>query len=975
GHSQGEIAAACVAGVLSLEDGAKVVALRSKALRRLSGLGAMAFLGAGPEQTEQLLARLRVDVVVAAVNGPASTVVSGPPDQVALVVTEAQEAGWRARLVDVDYASHSPQIDQLEDELTDALTGILPYESDVGFYSTVSATRIDPTILDTSYWVSNLREPVRFADTVRTLLNDGYRAFIEASPHPVLTLGLQETFEEAGVDAATVPTLRRDLGDRLQLVRAVAQAFTAGVQVDWTPLFPTDPIPAVVGLPTYAFQRQRYWLVPAVPGSGGPDDRLWNAIEGLDVKAVTRAVTKALGLGDDSRAAEDLGPALPLLSAWRRQHREQTVLDSWRYQVTWSPLPLAETAAPAGRWLVVVPAGHGDHPAVRATIEALPSASVHLVEAGDVDRDALGTELADLSVAEPPEGVLSLLALDERPHPGQPAVPAGLAATTALVQALGDAGIEAPLWCLTQGAVAVAAADPPPSPVQAQTWGLGRVAALEHPRRWGGLIDLPTTPDERTAARLVALLSPGQPEDQIALRATGAHVRRLHHAPAPGNGVAPWEPGGTTLITGGTGALGAHVARWLAERGAPHLLLAGRRGPDAPGAEELAAELTGLGSRVTLLACDVSDRDSVRALLDAVPADQPLDAVFHTAGLPENTAFTDLDLPHLGEVLRPKAHAAAHLHELTGHLDLSAFVLFSSGAASWGSGHQASYAAANAFLDTLAEHRRALGLAATSLAWGPWGQTGMAADESAVSYFGRRGLAPLEPGLAVKSLQYALDHHDTAVTIADIDWDRFPAGFTAQRPSRLITDLVRVEPPTAGQPDGDSGDHPLLRDLAGGTPAQQHHLLVRHVQTQAAAILGHPDPDAVPAGQPFQELGFDSLTAVELRNQLNASTGLKLPPTLVFDHPTPQELAARLRELLVEADITSEDRVLSDLDRWDAVCEPGAVDDAARRRIARRLELLAAKWGDGGRSTAHLELDTATADDIFDLISEEFGKA
>ncbi|AQW47776.1 type I polyketide synthase [Streptomyces violaceusniger] len=269
GHSQGEIAAACVAGALSLDEGARIVALRAHALRRLTGHGAMASLTMNHHRAKEFLTGLgeRAEGVgVAAVNGPGSVVVSGPPEQVAHAVSACEETGRRARLIDVDYASHSAQVDEIAEELHELLAGVKPVPGHVAFYSTVTGARMDTSGLDTDYWVTNLREQVRFADAVQALLNDGHRVFIEASTHPVLTIGMQETFEEAGVDAVTVPTLRRDHGGPDQLARSVAQAFTAGVAVDWTRWFPADPAPRAIDLPTYAFQRERYWL----DGAGGP---------------------------------------------------------------------------------------------------------------------------------------------------------------------------------------------------------------------------------------------------------------------------------------------------------------------------------------------------------------------------------------------------------------------------------------------------------------------------------------------------------------------------------------------------------------------------------------------------------------------------------------------------------------------------------------------------------------------------------
>ncbi|MEU6819802.1 beta-ketoacyl synthase N-terminal-like domain-containing protein [Streptomyces atriruber] len=276
GHSQGEIAAAVVAGALTLEDGAKIVALRSRALRQLSGGGAMASLGVGQEQAAELVDG-HPGVGIAAVNGPSSTVISGPPEQVAAVVADAEARELRGRVIDVDYASHSSQVDTITDELARILAGVRPVRSSVAFYSAVTGGRIDTTALGTDYWVTNLRRPVRFADAVTALLADGHRVFIESSSHPVLTLGLQETFEEAEVAAVTVPTLRREDGGLSRLALSLAQAFGAGCAVRWENWFPVggvsgpesspyDSFPALQ-LPTYAFQRRRYWLEAAATGS------------------------------------------------------------------------------------------------------------------------------------------------------------------------------------------------------------------------------------------------------------------------------------------------------------------------------------------------------------------------------------------------------------------------------------------------------------------------------------------------------------------------------------------------------------------------------------------------------------------------------------------------------------------------------------------------------------------------------------
>ena len=281
--------------------------------------------------------------------------------------------------------------------------------------------------------------------------------------------------EEPGADRPAplvAATLTRKRPEVQALTHTLARLHTSGVDVDWAGWFPADPAPRVVKLPTYAFQRRRYWLAPdAVDATAeeSGDTRFWDAVEREDLEALARTLDSP----PDQRPM--LSALLPTLSAWRRQRGEQGVLDSWRHQAGWKHLPEATAPVLSGTWLVFVPAGDTEHPGVDFVVEALrahgATALPQPVDTAGVDRDALAGRLSELAVETEVEGVLSLLPMDQAAHPGHPAIPAGLAATIALVQALGDADVIAPLWCLTQGAVSVAATDPLPHPVQAQTWG------------------------------------------------------------------------------------------------------------------------------------------------------------------------------------------------------------------------------------------------------------------------------------------------------------------------------------------------------------------------------------------------------------------------------------------------------------------------------------------------------------------------
>ncbi|MGX7825919.1 SDR family NAD(P)-dependent oxidoreductase [Actinokineospora sp. 24-640] len=1468
GHSQGEIAAACVAGALSLDDAARVVALRSRALLAVAGAGGMMAVPLPRAETESLLT---AGLSVAAVNGPESTVVSGDAAELAALHARLVADSVNAKVVPVDYASHSAHVERIQDDLAVLLAPVRPLRPTVPMMSTVTAHLVGEHEVDAGYWYRSLRQTVRLDSAIRALLNDHHDAFVEISPHPVLTAAVGRTIEDAGADATVTGTLRRDQGSPARMVTALAEAFTSGVDVDWGSRFTGA---TRVALPTYPFQRQRYWIDPpghpllttAIDAATG--DTLFSGRVGLDthpwladhtvrgsallpgtafVELALHAahhagcaqvddltITASLPLpetggvdlqvilgpadsagrrpvavhsradhtwtrhasGTVSTASPDeeppvtrpesgeitingvydrlaaagfgYGPAFRgLRRAWRttdgfiaeiappsgrgftidpaaldsalhplllgvldgsppvlpfawtgvRTHpggppalvrlrttgdsAEMTVADpaghpvitieslalrpltptpNGLFRIEWTTLPLSSPTQPTALALLgtspstVVPSPtnpaslsidvptansavldtgvtrNGDLSTVVTSGVTRTALTIHVPANGDLPTATNTDPNGDLStVAGSAHADLAALVAAGVPDTVVAVLPAGsggdLAARTRdlvhhcldLIRSwlAEDRVAHARLALVTHGAVATTAAEQP-DPAAAAAWGLVRSAQTENPGRFV-LIDLddrPTSlkalpaalatdepqlalrdgaataprltpapadalrlpdgrwrlapgthkaPDDLTVVTLPdddAPLGPGQvrvavraaglnfrdvlialgvvPERNISMGAEGAGIVTatgpgvddlvpgdrvfgyfdgafgptatadrallarvpdgwtlaqaaavpvvhltayyglvdlgqvrpgdtvLVHAGAGGVGTAAiglarhlgaevfataspakWpalralgvpadriassrtldfagafrdatagrgvdvvlnalageytdaslallapggrflemgktdirdaaaveaarpgisyhaydlttlartdgvdgaDPGrmreilatvlelfdrgalrpspltvwdirrapeafrflaqaravgkvvlsvpatgtGTVLITGGTGVLGAHVARHLARsHGVRDLLLVSRTGADAPGAADLVADLAALGARATVAACDTADRAAVAALLAAIPPERPLTAVVHAAGVLDDGLAATLTPDRLDSVLRPKADAAWHLHELTKDLDLTAFVLFSSFAGASGAAGQANYAAANSFLDALADHRRALGLPATSIAWGLWADaSGMTAHLTETDHRRMRtsGLVPITTEHGMALFDAALAQAAPAVVAAPLDptalathAEHLPAvlrALTAPLLSRPAPARTRPAP-TQAAPAVPAEPPAVLRErLAPLTDTERSTVLIDLVRTHTAAVLGYPDPDHIDLDRAFEQMGIDSLTSVELRNRISADTDLKLSTTLVFDHPSTADLVAHLKTRL-----------------------------------------------------------------------------
>ncbi|WP_394620181.1 SDR family NAD(P)-dependent oxidoreductase [Lentzea sp. JNUCC 0626] len=1066
GHSQGEIAAAVVAGALSLDDGARVVALRSKEILALGG-GGMASVSLSAEAAAE---RLPQGLSLAAVNSPSSVVISGDAGPLAEFVDACVADGVRAKLIPVDYASHSAHVDRIHDRLLEALAPITPRTSEIPFCSTVTGDFLDTTALDAAYWARNLRETVEFAAATEKLTESGHGVFIECSPHPVLTMAIEETAEKPVV---AVGTLRREDGGQVRMLTSLAEAYVRGVLVDWTEAFHDA---RRVDLPTYAFQRERYWLEsPAGAGDLGsagldsadhpllgamvalPDDggflftgRLslrshpWladHALLGTALVPGTALVELALQAGAQagSPVLEELTLEAPIvLSAqgiqvqvavgedrtvtihsrpagaeepWTRNAagRLGTGETSGTSLAEWPPAGATEVELD-GAYEALAERGFGYGPAfqglkalwrrgeeifaevaVEATDAgrfglhpALLDAALHAgMVAGDADGgarmpfawtgvelhavgavairvritpvgDGLKLDIADgtgapvITIGSLVTRPVSAEALNARRDPlfrvqwtpvavSSEAEPVELFEVTSgdvheataqtlakLQEFLADKGSQR-LAIITRGAVATAPGEDVPHLAAAAVWGLVRSAQTEHPGRFVLIDAEPGTPEH---------LLTSSDEPQTAVRHGQILAPRLARAAGPETEAAGFDPAGSVLITGGTGLLGGLIARHVANAGAGHVVLTSRRGSNAARAEELVADLEAAGARVTVAACDASDRDALAAVLAAIPAEFPLRTVIHAAGVLDDGMLDDLTPERLAAVLEPKAVAAWHLHELTRDAGLTDFVLFSSAAGVLGNAGQAGYAAANAYLDALATHRRSAGLPATSLAWGLWDEASDLTRNVGRDKVNRAGLRPLSSEEGLRLFAASRGTEEPVLVPMHLDVAALRAQFGAGGVPPLLRGLVRP----AARKAATAGDAASLAErLAGLTGDAREAVLRDVVLTQVAGVLGFSGPDAIPHGAGFPELGFDSLTAVELRNRLIGLTGLRLPATLVFDHPTAEALVSFLSGELVpqEQVATSTEDTVEDFQENGSIqllyrkaCDEGKIAEA-----------------------------------------------
>jgi len=847
GHSVGEYVAAAVAGVFTPEDGLRLIAERGRLLSELPRDGAMFAIFAGEQIVEAAIDSHRDRVSVAAVNGASHVVISGERQAVAMIVASLRAQGVAARELNVSHAFHSPLTDPVLDRFRPVAKSISYRRPTIGFVSCVSGNLVRDEVTNPEYWVRHIRKPVRFDLALKTLRHSPGRVFVEVGPQPVLS-SLAETESGAeggrGKTAVFLPSLRPNVPDHRQCLETLGRLFVHGVAVDWSAYY-QGRFQRQTKLPTYPFQRQRHWF--------------------SSLELCHRAV-------------------------WQEKSLECPVI-----------------AGSTGQWLIL--AEH-EWPELSRSLEAVGRRAIfvspgsgfqrHSGTRWSIDPDSPDSYRRLLETAGQLEGIVYLW----QPTADLEAASSGindfgLSRPVHLSRAI--AALESPpkLWLVTRGATSAGSAELK-SPFATAMLGLGRCLFLEHPKCKGGLIDLEDFKGEDTASSLRNELLDPKGEDCVVWRDNQRYVSRLEsYRPAELPPIR-LSGDGAYVITGGLGALGLQVARFLAERGAGCLVLMGRSAPSDEALNALRS-LKERGRRVLVVRGDVANEADVAALRDTIDANAfKLKGVVHAAGVNEQCSITELKQPRLVSTLAPKIAGALNLHRLTETLQLDFFICFSSISAVWGSARQAHYAAANAFLDGIVEYRRGRGLPALSINWGPWAGDGMSMLDGG-SRVADGGLRLLPPEQALFTLGQLMAAQESRCAVVDVDWTRLKNLYEVHGRQPLFDNVGGQTTPVVG-----TDRATLVDDLRVMAPSERFERLARPVQSLVADVLHLDGGHVVEPEVGFFDMGVDSLMAVQIKDRIQRLVGREFPSSLCFDYPTIKALVEHLLQQLFPESETDE---------------------------------------------------------------------
>ncbi|MFP4007662.1 MAG: alpha/beta fold hydrolase, partial [Spirulinaceae cyanobacterium] len=764
-------------------------------------------------------------------NAPRLTVISGTAQGIEDSVAAFKAKQIKTKVLNVSHAFHSPLMQPMLAEFEQLARRIEYHPPQIPLISNLTGEFVTAEIATPDYWCRHILEPVRFAQSMQVLEAQKYNCFLEiGAKSTLLAMGRQCVSSEG----LWLPSLHPEFGDTEQMLSSLQQLYENGASIDWAAFDHPFSRPKIA-LPTYPFQRQRYWL-----------------------EALDRQESGTLRLPDWFYQVEY--EQLPITNDQLLiTNKEQTTNNKFLIFCSESETDFAETLAAScqkqggSSEIVVLDEAPQAKSPFEQFFEELTQPVTHIIYVSDrADFDNLALDAISNAQKQAHIGLLHLVqALSDRPQSPTPQ-----------------------LWLITHQAQSLQPQERI-NLIAASLWGMGRTIALELPQLWGGMVDLDT--ESRDSDEAIAAILHPQGENQIVLRQNKCYVPRLRSQSPPVSTDLPIRSNATYLITGGLGSLGLKTAQWLIAKGATSLVLTGR---NAPQNNAKIAALKAQGAKITCIAADVADPKAVAQLFAKIASLPTLRGIIHAAGILADNAIAQQTASQFEQVFAPKGLGAWNLHAATLDYDLDFFVLYSSIAAILGSPGQSNYAAANGFLDGLARDRAALGLPALSINWSAWGQGGMAQQQE--KRLVALGLKPLAPNLAVNALAGAISSQDSQKLVIDADWQK--VAFSDGEIPPLLRDLVQL-PETEETPSS-----PWLERLKTASPDQQIQILQDYLQRQIAKAL-HLQPQQIKRERNLLDLGLDSLMLMETINQLKNDFQLLLYPREFYERPRLDALA------------------------------------------------------------------------------------
>ncbi len=894
GHSVGQYSAACVAGVFSLEDGAKLMAERGRLFGSLPAGGRMVAVFTAPDRAERCTDEFP-RLSVAAYNG-ATVVLSGPVEDLERAVADLAAEDVRCDWLDTSHAFHSALLDPILGEFETYLSRFAFRWPERTMVCNRTGAAVGRNMeLDAQYWRRHARQPVEFAKSVCTLAELGCSMLLEVGPQPVLTAAALRAWPDIEKRPLAIASLRRTGGDNRQIAEAVASAFVAGNRPDFRNY--QQGRGCKVDLPTYPFQHRRYWCTKSQAHVTPADPMRTETVRLLE-DGRYEELALLVGGADGKADPTNTVAILKEIAAQHNQQRFTQTIADCRYEIRWekategiSNLDISEDVS----WLLVADDADTIAPLVDAlTAQGLPHRVVGL-PASDADERELEATLRAAAEIKPALHILHLAALEPDGAMSTRSLERLrrriLGGTQRLLRAAVAAETKGTIWLITRGAQRITSEDVI-SPVQSCLWGFARTVSFALPELWGGVADLSRGDPDEWSGLINHILAGPAPEDQIAVRERSIYLARLARRTEPQKATQlELRSDASYLVTGGLGWVGLDVAEYLAAHGAGNLALAGRRAPNDTAQQRIEAIREQYGCQIRVLAADVADPGEVARLMADIQRElPPLAGIVHAAGEFASSTLLEMDEADVDRVFSGKVWGGWHLSQAALDLRLDFFLLTSSIAAVWGSRGQIVYATANAFLDGLAWWLRGRGVPATSVNFGLW-PNGMGGQETreVLEALGVRTMAPAEALAGMGELIAASAPHGI---VARIEWRRFLQFQQLQRKRPLLAQIEHELPEAAVVPTS-SETTPLVDELRAAPVQQRKRLVLEYLRNSVAEVTRINAPE-IRYDIGFFDLGMDSLMAVELHRRLERAFGRQLPVTLSLDHPTLADAAEYL---------------------------------------------------------------------------------